>query len=86
MDAINYDLELRRAGANATQGWRKVWFLARRHVLGSAGLFFMLIFVLAAAFADRLHLTRLEKLGREAAARRLLEQHLVGGAGPVLAR
>ena len=52
MDAINYDIELRRAGANATQGWRKVWFLARRHVLGSAGLFFMLIFVLAAAFAD----------------------------------
>ena len=52
MDAINYDIELRRAGANATQGWRKVWFLAGRHVLGSVGLFFMLMFVLAAAFAD----------------------------------
>ena len=48
MDAINYDSELRRAGANATQGWRKLVFLGRRHVLGAVGLFFMLMFVLAA--------------------------------------
>jgi peptide/nickel transport system permease protein len=52
VDAINYDAELRRAGASATQGWRKFAFLARRHVLGTVGLFFMVMFVLAAIFAD----------------------------------
>ena len=52
MDAINYDAELRRAGASATQGWRKFAFLAKRHVLGTVGLCFMLMFVLAAIFAD----------------------------------
>ena len=52
MDAINYDTELRRAGANSTHGWRKLTFLAQRHVLGTAGLVIMVMFVLAAAFAD----------------------------------
>ena len=52
MDAINYDAELRRAGASATQGWRRFAFLAKRHVLGTVGLCFMLMFVLAAIFAD----------------------------------
>ncbi len=52
MDAINYDAELRRAGANATQGWRKLAFLAQRYMLGTAGLVIMVTFVLAAVFAD----------------------------------
>jgi len=52
LDAINYDTELRRAGANSTHGWRKLTFLAQRHVLGTAGLVIMVMFVLAAAFAD----------------------------------
>jgi peptide/nickel transport system permease protein len=50
--AINYDSELRRAGAHSTHGWRKLTFLARRYVLGTAGLFIMVMFVLAALFAD----------------------------------
>jgi peptide/nickel transport system permease protein len=52
LDAINYDAELRRAGADSTQGWRKLVFLALRHALGTAGLVIMVLFVLAAAFAD----------------------------------
>jgi peptide/nickel transport system permease protein len=49
---INYDSELRRAGANATHGWRRLLFLAQSHVLGAAGLALITIFVLAAIFAD----------------------------------
>jgi peptide/nickel transport system permease protein len=52
LDAIDYDTELRRAGANSIQGWRKLAFVAQRHVLGTAGLIIMVMFVLAAAFAD----------------------------------
>lgn len=52
MDAINYDSELRRAGAYSTRGWRRFAFLAQRHMLGTAGLIIMTTFVLAAAFAD----------------------------------
>jgi peptide/nickel transport system permease protein len=49
---INYDTELRRAGAHSTHGWRKLMFLAQRHVLGAAGLVIMVILVLTALFAD----------------------------------
>jgi len=52
MVTINFDSELRRAGAQATHGWRKYIFLARRHVLGTAGLVIMAVFVLTALFAD----------------------------------
>lgn len=52
MDAINYDTELRRAGANATHGWRKLTFLAQRYMLGTIGLVIMVMFVLVAALAD----------------------------------
>jgi peptide/nickel transport system permease protein len=52
LDAINYDSELRRAGANATHGWRRLVFLAGRHLLGSIGLVIMVLFVLTALFAD----------------------------------
>jgi peptide/nickel transport system permease protein len=52
MVTINYDTELRRAGARATHGWRRLAFLAQRHVLGAIGLFIMILFVLAALFAD----------------------------------
>jgi len=52
LDAINYDTELRRAGAHATYGWRKLTFLAQRYMLGTAGLIIMVMFVLAAALAD----------------------------------
>jgi peptide/nickel transport system permease protein len=52
LDAINYDTELRRAGAYSTHGWRRLLFLAQRNMLGTAGLIIMVMFVLAAASAD----------------------------------
>jgi peptide/nickel transport system permease protein len=60
LDAINYDSELRRAGANASHGWRRLAFLAGRHLLGSIGLVIMMLFVLTALFADVL--TRFDPL------------------------
>jgi peptide/nickel transport system permease protein len=52
LDAINYDTELRRAGAHSTHGWRKLAFLAQRYMLGTIGLVIMVIFVLTAISAD----------------------------------
>ena len=52
MVTINFDNELRRAGAKSTHGWRRYVFLARRHVLGTVGLVIMTTFVLTALFAD----------------------------------
>lgn len=52
MAVINYDNELRRAGAHSTHGWRKLTFLAQRHMLGAIGLVIMVLFVLAALLAD----------------------------------
>ena len=52
LDAITYDAELRRAGANATHGWRRLAFFAQRYVLGTAGLIILVTFVLTAIFAD----------------------------------
>jgi peptide/nickel transport system permease protein len=49
---INYDIELKRAGANATHGWRRLLFFARRYILGTIGLVIMIAFVLTALFAD----------------------------------
>jgi peptide/nickel transport system permease protein len=49
---INYDSELRRAGANADTFWRRLQFFARRHVLGTIGLAIMTLFVFAALFAN----------------------------------
>ena len=45
MAVINYDSELRRAGAHATHGWRRLAFLAQRYVLGTFGLIIMILFV-----------------------------------------
>ncbi len=52
MATLNFDSELRRAGAQATHGWRRLAFLAQRHVLGAVGLALMTIFVLSAIFAN----------------------------------
>jgi peptide/nickel transport system permease protein len=49
---INYDIELKRAGAKATHGWRRLAFYARRYILGTFGLVIMIAFVLTALFAD----------------------------------
>jgi peptide/nickel transport system permease protein len=49
---VNYDSELRRAGAQATHGWRRLVFLAQRHLLGTIGLCIMLLFVCTAIFAN----------------------------------
>jgi peptide/nickel transport system permease protein len=48
---INYDMELKRAGAKATHGWRRLAFYAQRYVLGTVGLVIMVAFVLTALFA-----------------------------------
>jgi peptide/nickel transport system permease protein len=50
--AIDYETELRRAGALSTHGWRRFTFVAQQHVLGTIGLVIMVVFVLTAAFAD----------------------------------
>jgi peptide/nickel transport system permease protein len=50
--AIDYESELRRAGALAKGRWSRIGFLARRYVLGTAGLVIMALFVLTALFAD----------------------------------
>ena len=52
MAAINYDAELKRAGAHSTHGWRRLTFLAQRYMLGTIGLFIMLMFVWVAVSAD----------------------------------
>ena len=52
MTTISYESELRRAGAGAAGGWRRLAFLAQRHVLGAAGLAIMVLFVLTALLAD----------------------------------
>ena len=52
MAVINYDSELKRAGANATHGWRRSMFLARRYMLGTVGLIIMVLFVWVAISAN----------------------------------
>jgi len=52
MATINYDSELRRAGAQSTHGWRRLAFLAQRYMLGTIGLVIMVLFVWVAASAD----------------------------------
>jgi peptide/nickel transport system permease protein len=52
LTVVNYDSELKRAGAHATRGWRRLMFLAQRHLLGTIGLGIMLLFVGTAVFAD----------------------------------
>jgi peptide/nickel transport system permease protein len=49
---INFDSELRRAGAHATTPLQRLGFFARRYVLGTFGLVIMMLFVLTALFAD----------------------------------
>jgi len=52
LTSINYDSELKRAGAHSTHGWRRLAFLAQRYILGTAGLFILLLFVWVAISAD----------------------------------
>src|ERR1700736_37302 len=52
MAVVNYDSELRRAGADATHGWRRLVFLAQRHMLGTIGVSIMVLFVWVALSAD----------------------------------
>jgi peptide/nickel transport system permease protein len=59
---VNYDSELRHAGAHATHGWRRLTFLARRYLLGTAGLTIMLLFVWVAIFADPLSVDSAHRL------------------------
>jgi ABC-type dipeptide/oligopeptide/nickel transport system permease subunit len=49
---INFESELRRAGAHSTHGWRRLAFLAQRYLLGTIGLVIMVMFVWMAISAD----------------------------------
>ena len=49
---INFDSELRRAGAHSTHGWRRLLFLSQRYLLGTIGLVIMVMFVWMAISAD----------------------------------
>ena len=52
MAVVNYDSELKRAGADATHGWRRLTFLAQRYMLGTVGLIIMVLFVWVAISAN----------------------------------
>ncbi len=52
MAAIDFESELRRAGALAGGRWGRLAFLAQRHLLGAIGLVIMALFVLTAIFAN----------------------------------
>ena len=52
MAVVNYDSELKRAGAHSTHGWRRLVFLAQRYMLGTFGLIIMVMFVWMAISAD----------------------------------
>ena len=52
MAAIDFESELRRAGALASGRWGKLAYLAQRHLLGTIGLVIMALFVLTAIFAN----------------------------------
>ena len=52
MAVVNYDSELKRAGADATHGWRRLAFLAQRYMLGTVGLIIMVLFVWVAISAN----------------------------------
>jgi peptide/nickel transport system permease protein len=52
LTTINFDSELRRAGAHSTHGWRRLLFLAQRYMLGTIGLVIMVMFVWMAISAD----------------------------------
>ncbi len=52
MAAIDFESELRRAGALAGGRWGRLAFLAHRHLLGTIGLVIMALFVLTAIFAN----------------------------------
>jgi peptide/nickel transport system permease protein len=52
MTPINHEAELSRAGAGAESWWEKTRFLVRRYPLGAFGAVIVIVFVLAAIFAD----------------------------------
>ena len=54
MSEAEFEAELQRAGAGARGPLAQGWLLARQYKLGAAGAFIMLVFVLAAVFADAL--------------------------------
>jgi peptide/nickel transport system permease protein len=51
-EPVAYSAELAKAGASATGLWANAVFLVRRYPLGAVGAAIMLVFVLAAIFAD----------------------------------
>ncbi len=64
MTAPGYSAELNRAGANAVGFFGRLRFLARSYPLGAIGAVIMVVFVLAAIFADVV--TRFDPLSTDA--------------------
>ena len=52
MATIDHDAELARAGAGSDGWWARTRFFVRRYPLGAAGAVIVMVFVLAAIFAD----------------------------------
>jgi len=52
LTTIDFESELRRAGALAGGRWGRLAYLAQRHLLGAIGLVIMILFVLTAIFAN----------------------------------
>ena len=78
MTTINFDSELRRAGANSTHGWRRLVFLAQRYLLGTVGLIIMVLFVWMALSADLI--CRYDPLSVDSAQRLAVWSRIVYGA------
>jgi peptide/nickel transport system permease protein len=51
-EPVNYDAELRKAGANVTDRWSRVVYLIGRYPLGAVGAVITLLFVAFALFAE----------------------------------
>lgn len=64
--AESYAAELDRAGASAEGWWANTWLLVRRYPLGAAGAVIMVVFVLAAIFAESI--TRFDPFGTDSGA------------------
>ena len=51
MTTVDHSVELAKAGANITNRWQALWFLARRYPLGAVGAAIIILFTLTAMFA-----------------------------------
>lgn len=78
MQAIDHQAELKRAGANRT-GWSSsALYLMRRYPLGAFGLVVVIIFVLAAIFANSISMYDPTSTNAQSSLSPPTEEHLLG--------